>query len=78
MLRKLTAAALIGAVTIEAKRLSGVPSPDRSERAVVATSAALFYSMPNQRALSVGPSKTWIKVKDPKAPAATRAADGTF
>jgi bifunctional non-homologous end joining protein LigD len=25
-----------------------------------------------------GPSKTWIKVKNPKAPAATRAADGTF
>jgi hypothetical protein len=25
-----------------------------------------------------GPSKTWIKIKNPKAPAATRAADGTF
>ena len=25
-----------------------------------------------------GPSKTWVKVKDPKAPAATRAIDGTF
>jgi ATP-dependent DNA ligase len=25
-----------------------------------------------------GPSKTWIKVKNPKAPAATRAMDGTF
>ena len=25
-----------------------------------------------------GPSKTWIKVKNPKAPAATRAIDGTF
>jgi bifunctional non-homologous end joining protein LigD len=25
-----------------------------------------------------GPSKSWIKVKNPKAPAATRAADGTF
>ena len=25
-----------------------------------------------------GPSKTWIKVKNPKAPAATRALDGTF
>ena len=25
-----------------------------------------------------GPSKTWIKVKNPKAPAASRAADGTF
>jgi uncharacterized protein (DUF58 family) len=24
------------------------------------------------------PSKTWIKVKNPKAPAATRAIDGTF
>ena len=24
-----------------------------------------------------GPSKTWIKVKNPKAPAATRATDGT-
>src|SRR5262245_2339651 len=24
------------------------------------------------------PSRTWIKVKNPKAPAATRAADGTF
>jgi hypothetical protein len=25
-----------------------------------------------------GPSKTWIKVKNPKAPAATRAIDGAF
>jgi bifunctional non-homologous end joining protein LigD len=25
-----------------------------------------------------GKSKTWIKIKNPKAPAATRAADGTF
>jgi bifunctional non-homologous end joining protein LigD len=25
-----------------------------------------------------GPSRTWIKVKNPKAPAATRAMDGTF
>jgi bifunctional non-homologous end joining protein LigD len=25
-----------------------------------------------------GPSKTWIKVKNPKASAATRATDGTF
>jgi bifunctional non-homologous end joining protein LigD len=25
-----------------------------------------------------GPSRTWIKVKNPRAPAATRAADGTF
>jgi bifunctional non-homologous end joining protein LigD len=25
-----------------------------------------------------GPSKTWIKVKNPKAPAATRVLDGTF
>jgi bifunctional non-homologous end joining protein LigD len=25
-----------------------------------------------------GPSKAWIKVKNPKAPAATRAMDGTF
>jgi bifunctional non-homologous end joining protein LigD len=25
-----------------------------------------------------GPSKSWIKVKNPKAPAATRAVDGTF
>jgi bifunctional non-homologous end joining protein LigD len=25
-----------------------------------------------------GPSKTWIKVKNPKAPAASRAHDGTF
>ena len=25
-----------------------------------------------------GPSKTWIKVKNPNAPAATRATDGTF
>ena len=25
-----------------------------------------------------GPSKTWIKVKNPNAPAATRAVDGTF
>jgi bifunctional non-homologous end joining protein LigD len=25
-----------------------------------------------------GPSRTWIKVKNPKAPAATRTIDGTF
>jgi len=25
-----------------------------------------------------GPSKTWIKVKNPKAPAAARAIDGSF
>ena len=25
-----------------------------------------------------GPSKAWLKIKNPKAPAATRAADGTF
>jgi len=25
-----------------------------------------------------GPSKIWIKVKNPKAPAAIRAIDGTF
>ena len=25
-----------------------------------------------------GPSKTWIKVKNPKSPAAARAVDGTF
>src|SRR5262245_53087272 len=25
-----------------------------------------------------GPSRTWIKIKNPKAPAATRALDGTF
>jgi len=25
-----------------------------------------------------GPSRTWVKVKNPKAPAATRATDGTF
>jgi ATP-dependent DNA ligase len=25
-----------------------------------------------------GPSKVWLKVKNPKAPAATRAIDGTF
>jgi len=25
-----------------------------------------------------GPSKTWLKIKNPKAPAATRVVDGTF
>jgi bifunctional non-homologous end joining protein LigD len=25
-----------------------------------------------------GPSRTWVKVKNPKAPAATRIIDGTF
>jgi bifunctional non-homologous end joining protein LigD len=25
-----------------------------------------------------GPSRAWLKIKNPKAPAATRAADGTF
>src|SRR5262249_4827814 len=31
-----------------------------------------------QCSVSLGPSKTWIKVKNPKAPAAARAFDGTF
>jgi ATP-dependent DNA ligase len=25
-----------------------------------------------------GPSKAWLKIKNPEAPAATRALDGTF
>jgi ATP-dependent DNA ligase len=25
-----------------------------------------------------GPSKAWLKIKNPKAPAATRAVNGTF
>jgi ATP-dependent DNA ligase len=25
-----------------------------------------------------GPSRAWLKIKNPKAPAATRAIDGTF
>jgi bifunctional non-homologous end joining protein LigD len=25
-----------------------------------------------------GPSKTWLKIKNPKAPAATRVLEGTF
>jgi len=25
-----------------------------------------------------GPARSWLKVKNPKAPAATRAVDGTF
>jgi bifunctional non-homologous end joining protein LigD len=25
-----------------------------------------------------GPSKAWLKIKNPKAPAGTRAIDGTF
>ena len=25
-----------------------------------------------------GPSRAWLKIKNPKSPAATRAADGTF
>jgi ATP-dependent DNA ligase len=25
-----------------------------------------------------GPSKAWLKIKNPKSPAATRAIDGTF
>lgn len=25
-----------------------------------------------------GPSRTWLKIKNPKSPAATRAIDGTF
>jgi ATP-dependent DNA ligase len=25
-----------------------------------------------------GPSKAWLKIKNPNAPAATRALDGTF
>jgi bifunctional non-homologous end joining protein LigD len=25
-----------------------------------------------------GPSRVWLKIKNPEAPAATRAADGTF
>jgi len=39
------------------------------------------YDIVSKRLTSVyksGPSKAWIKVKNPKAPAATRAMDGTF
>jgi bifunctional non-homologous end joining protein LigD len=35
----------------------------------------------SKRATSVyrsGPTRTWLKVKNPKSPAATRAKDGTF
>ncbi|MGB8105397.1 MAG: hypothetical protein WCF47_14105 [Pseudolabrys sp.] len=28
--------------------------------------------------VSLGPSKTWIKVKNPQAPAATRVLEGGF
>jgi hypothetical protein len=42
---------------------------DRSGRATSKKIAAPYRS---------GPSKSWIKVKNPKAPAATRVADGTF
>jgi hypothetical protein len=30
------------------------------------------------RGLSSGVSKAWLKIKNPKAPAATRATDGMF
>jgi hypothetical protein len=32
----------------------------------------------DRRALSIGAAQSWLKVKNPKAPAATRAMDGTF
>jgi hypothetical protein len=44
-----------------------------------AAETALKQAQANaERVLSAGRSKTWIKVKNPKAPAATRIIDGTF
>jgi len=43
--------------------------------------AAVCNRIVSKRSTSVyksGPSKTWIKVKNPKSPAYTRAKDGTF
>ena len=38
---------------------------------------AVFWKKLNATDRS-GPSRTWVKVKNPNAPAATRAIDGTF
>ena len=38
----------------------------------------IWASLPPDRRWYKGLSRTWIKVKNPKAPAATRAIDGTF
>jgi hypothetical protein len=33
---------------------------------------------PGRRTVKSGPSKAWLKIKNPNAPAATRAVDGNF
>jgi hypothetical protein len=54
----------------------------RPPRAIVeASSSPSQEGIVSKRLTSVyrsGPSRTWIKVKNLKAPAATRAIDGTF
>jgi hypothetical protein len=40
--------------------------------------ALIKTGVPRQFLVKSGPSKAWLKIKNPKAPAATRVIDGTF
>jgi hypothetical protein len=70
----------------EGRKFSSVPTFLSAVRAIPRHSAEAVCDLGlegivSKRLTSVyrsGPSRTWIKVKNPKAPAATRAVDGTF
>jgi hypothetical protein len=61
-------------IVLQAKRRSSVASRPSEPPA---DTRLFFYLMEKSRddRIAPGPSKTWIKVKNPKAPAATRAID---
>jgi bifunctional non-homologous end joining protein LigD len=51
---------------------------DRMFEAVCQLGQENFVSKKLDAPYRSGPSRTWLEGKNPKAPAATRAADGTF
>jgi hypothetical protein len=59
-----------GQTTPAEKRLQATQVTRATKKAIVSKKVVAPYRS--------GPSKTWIKVKDPKVPAATPAMDGTF
>jgi hypothetical protein len=52
------------------------PDLDLKKRNIDMPSATLAHGPTNPA--GSGRSKAWLKIKNPKAPAATRVADGTF
>jgi ATP-dependent DNA ligase len=61
-------------------RLYTMNGADWSKRypRIVEAAARIKVSSVMDAPYKSGPSKTWLKIKNPKAPAATRAVDGTF